>query len=153
MGSYKVLLEYAGRNDWEISDIFAEEVICEVAAERWTAICQEWQWGERERNCMTVDKFMVCVKDKRSLTGARAWVMGWGEVGTEERNLCPQSRRWREKKTETDKDRHKVDLRLDLETGVDWKFKEAWRLGVLGKISMVSFSQSPGLKIFEWFCF
>ena len=45
--------------------------------------------------------------------------------------------------------RHKVDLRLDLETGVDWKFKEAWRLGVLGKISMVSFSQSPGLKIFE----
>ena len=31
---------------------------------------------------MTVDKFMVCVKDKRSLTGARAWVMGWGEVGT-----------------------------------------------------------------------
>ena len=36
---------------------------------------------------MTVDKFMVCVKDKRSLTGARAWVMGWGEVGTEERNL------------------------------------------------------------------
>ena len=44
-------------------------------------------------SCMTVDKFMVCVKDKRSLTGARAWVMGWGEVGTEERNLCPQSRR------------------------------------------------------------
>ena len=130
MSSYKVLLGYAGRNDWEISDVFAEEVICEVSAERWTVICQEWQWGERERNCMTVDKFVVCVKDKRSLNGARTWVMGWGEVGTGERNLCQQSWCWREKKTEIDKDWHKVDLRLGLETGWtrysrkhgDWEF-------------------------------
>lgn len=34
---------------------------------------------------------------------------------------------------------------------MDWKYKESESLKVLGKISMVSFSQSPSLKISKWF--
>lgn len=41
-----------------------------------------------------------------------------------------------------------IALRLGLEM-VNWKFREAWRWGMLGEISIVSFSQLPSLKILK----